>query len=387
VPQGVSVELSGGYAFITFPDPSKRGPALAKLLEAGVPVKVDTSGRNSRGYRVHERDALNAGLIDVPGMRSTPLSRPRALMAPRPASGVSRPPRVTLSPKKSIGPRVILFVFAGRRPNMELQLPFVRRILAENPDVDYHIWDLARTRRDSDYLQTITGDRITVHNEFRRTTPGYDSVYRHYAESQYQDCVFVKIDDDIVFLQTERFRDFVDAVKANPNVMMSANIINNGACTSLEPSLMGKFRRLGIPLLDVHKSTEYAAMAHNYFFDHHQDLLEQPIKCVPTTQWLSINTIGYTATMATAIANKVGSTCGTAKKPKLVAGRALTSFGDEGLVNTFPRSIMRGFLSCHLTFGPQNLTDEILAPWRSRYGEIGQGYLAATAGQRTAVSA
>lgn len=42
--------------------------------------------------------------------------------------------------------RVILFVFAGRRPNMELQLPFARRILEEHPNTEYHVWNLARER-------------------------------------------------------------------------------------------------------------------------------------------------------------------------------------------------------------------------------------------------
>jgi hypothetical protein len=32
--------------------------------------------------------------------------------------------------------RVILFVFAGRQANMELQLPFIGRILAEHPETD-----------------------------------------------------------------------------------------------------------------------------------------------------------------------------------------------------------------------------------------------------------
>ncbi|OTR07280.1 hypothetical protein B9M83_09230, partial [Mycobacteroides abscessus] len=58
--------------------------------------------------------------------------------------------------------RVILFVFAGRKANMELQVPYIKRILAEHPNVEYHVWNLARDPKDAEYLQTITGERITV---------------------------------------------------------------------------------------------------------------------------------------------------------------------------------------------------------------------------------
>ena len=42
-----------------------------------------------------------------------------------------------------------MFCFGGRRANMELQLPFVRRILDEHTDVEYHLWNLARNAEDA----------------------------------------------------------------------------------------------------------------------------------------------------------------------------------------------------------------------------------------------
>src|SRR5271168_3019848 len=75
MPKGISTEVEGGYVYISFPDPSKRGPALAKLLEGGSPVDVDTGGRRRR-YRVPEGNARAAGLIDevkpAPKMVSAP---------------------------------------------------------------------------------------------------------------------------------------------------------------------------------------------------------------------------------------------------------------------------------------------------------------------------
>lgn len=273
-------------------------------------------------------------------------------------------------------PRVVLFVFAGRRPNLELQLPFVRRILADNPNTEFHIWNLARDNSDDKYLQTITAERTTLFNEYRhKSSPGYEHAYRHYASPEYEGTVFVKLDDDVVFLQTDRFAAFVDAIQAHPTAVLSANTINNGACTPLEPALYERFQQTGIPLLDVHKHPGYAALAHNYFFNHHPQLLAQDVDLVPTDDWLSINAIGYTWQTGRELADLVCTPC----EPRNVAGRDLAWLGDEGVVNTMPRIVMRGFLACHLTFGPQKLTETQLQPWRAQYAAISEKYLA-TAG-------
>ena len=85
MPEGVDVEVMNGYAYITFPDPSKQGPALAALLAIGTPISVDTSGRRTRGYRVPEGNAREVGLID---MSAPPASAPEP---PAPEPPVEKP--------------------------------------------------------------------------------------------------------------------------------------------------------------------------------------------------------------------------------------------------------------------------------------------------------
>lgn len=268
--------------------------------------------------------------------------------------------------------RVILFVFAGRKPNMELQIPFAKKILEENPNVDYHVWNLSREQIDNKYLQTIIGERITVFNEYQKFTPGYDEVYKHYADTKFKKNIFVKLDDDIVFVQTKKFKQFVEEIYSNPDTVVSANVINNGACTPLEKGIWEKFSNLGIPLLDVHKSAKYAHEAHNYFFQNYTKMLQQKIKTIPTNDWLSINTIGYNWEMGKKISEIVGTRY---DKKTIVAGRQLLDLGDEGVVNTLPRAIVQGFLVAHLTFGPQKLTDSQLKQWRKLYSAISSHYL------------
>ena len=273
---------------------------------------------------------------------------------------------------------VILFVFAGRKQNMELQLPLVRRIITEHPNVQYHVWNLSRNDDDNHYLRAIEGERITVLNDYFGIAPwlGFNAVYRHYAHNpKYRDHLFVKVDDDVVFIETGRFGEFVDAVNGNRASVVTAKVVNNGACTPTEPGLWSGFEALSLPLLDVHLSGEYAVMSHTYMFKHWREMVGQPVKLIKTRDWLSINTIGYDWRMVRKIARRVGT-----PSPGDIAGRSFTpriKIGDEGMVNMLPRLILQGFLTAHLSFGPQHahLTDAQLSLWRKRYAAIGQQYL------------
>lgn len=278
--------------------------------------------------------------------------------------------------------RIILFVFAGRQPNLELQRPMVQRILDEHPNVEYHVWNFAREHSDRAYVETIpSGPQVTVFNEVGSME--HWAAWQAYAEPEYQDCLFVKMDDDIVFLETHRFGKFIEAIDTHRGSVLTANIINNGACTPVEPGIWKEFNKLGMHLLDIHLSSDFANMTHGYFFDHHADILNQPIELVPSTDWLSINIIGYDWLTHCKAFNMMGT-----PHPAVLAGRPMNGwggwqgpdrpygvFGCEGTFNTMTRIIMKGFTAAHLTYGPQNPIGVQLKAWRKRYAEIGQHYL------------
>ncbi|MCX8559788.1 hypothetical protein OS122_02595 [Mycolicibacterium mucogenicum] len=275
-------------------------------------------------------------------------------------------------------PDTIMFVFAGRRPNMELQMPYLRRILDENPETQLHIWDLSRTPEDHQYIAGITGDRITIKDQFydgAQPWRHFNQVWRHYAERQYQNHLFVKIDDDVVFLETEAFSSFIDAVHTNRGTVVSAKVINNGACTYTEPELWFAYQALGIPLLDVHQSAEYADLSHRWFFDNWIDTINHKPLLAPTEDWLSINLIGFDWRTCAEIAIRLDR-----PSPAEIAGRHFTPInrvGDEGSVNMLPRLIHEGFVAAHLTFGPQEkaMTSGQLAEYRKMYADIAEQYL------------
>jgi len=269
---------------------------------------------------------------------------------------------------------VVFFGFYGRGPNMALQAPFVRRILEQHPNVRWEIWNLARNQLDAVNLQTLhASPRINVLNDFWRNR-AYDAVYYHYAQPEYADTLFVKCDDDIVFIQTERFGEFLDAIAANPGTVISPLIINNGASTRHEPGLWRAYKTLDIELLQVHTDVRFADMCHNYFFTHWQKILATPPKLIKTTDWVSINMIGFDHPAMRALAAPLRRPA-----PPMIAGREfdplIHTIGDEGSANLLPRKILKGFTVAHLGFGPQQPSIEQLDTWRAGYATVGADYL------------
>lgn len=65
-PGGVAVAVADGLATIDFIDPILRGPALARLIDIGGPLSVETLTRRGprKLYRVPEGNAREAGLLD-----------------------------------------------------------------------------------------------------------------------------------------------------------------------------------------------------------------------------------------------------------------------------------------------------------------------------------
>jgi hypothetical protein len=263
---------------------------------------------------------------------------------------------------------------------MELQIPLVERILADHPNTSYDIWNLARRREDNGWLRYLeVAPPMTVRHDFYHTRPkwlGYQQIYQHYADPEYRDCLFVKIDDDVVFLETDRFGKFIDEVAANPGAIVSGDVVNNGACARRQP-IWDRFDITGIPLLDWHKHVVTAELAHNYFLDRPKSMLRRPVQTVSTDDWLSINCVGFDWETCRQLAEMIGT-----PSPAQIAGRQFRRedmLGDEGAANMFPRKIVRGFTAAHLSFGPQNLSIEQLDDWVQRYGELGRKYLASEA--------
>ena len=286
-------------------------------------------------------------------------------------------------------PDVIMFCFAGREPNMRLQLPFIRRILDEHPNIRWDCWNFAgncgiggnRQDSDRDYVASISGERIRVINDHGPMQ--HNEAYRYYASnSAYRDVLFVKHDDDVVFWETARFDLFLDAVDKHRGACVTANVVHNGACAPLQPTWRD-VTRLNVPILDIHKSQEFGDVCHRHFLDHPDAYLRQTPELIRTDDWLSINLVGYDWPTLRYCIDTIGT-----PHPEYLAGRHMLvkgkwhygkTFGDEGTFQTLNRIIVKGFCAVHLTYGPQRQPEPKLARWRARYARVGADYLAEAA--------
>lgn len=272
----------------------------------------------------------------------------------------------------------ILYAFWGRKANIELQLPFINRILDEHPGVEFHGWNLSQTDEDDHYIRSLPcADRFSVSNQFHGIPAGdgWNMVWEFYTHRHFSNHTFAKLDDDVIFIETERFGDYLEAIDLNRGYIISPYVVNNGATTAhlSDAGTWLCFKALGIDILDVHKHVEYAEMCHNIFISNYAEMLNLPVELVACEDWLSINMIGYDYSMGCEIQKLLGK-----RSPDEVAGRKFTmrsKVGDEGAVNMLPRLLMKGLVAVHLTFGPQNIPEDLQDYFRKAIGKIGKEYL------------
>lgn len=311
--------------------------------------------------------------------------------------------------------RLILFQFAGRQVNMEVQWPYIERLLSLYPEMEVHLWDLTRDPADQRYLQTLQGahdHRVSVlsvlhpghpiaclypdgypggspHKPrgWRRCEcmihkPPYEQVYKMYAAAgptSDQDRIYVKVDDDVLFLETERFDDLLAPVVFHPERIVSANVINNAVCAKYAEDAQKTADRFALGWIgergcapsddkgwwELHTKPMFANWAHENFLRDAPDILSRtrrPGNYVRTRpgEAISINCIAFShVTMVK------------------IAGMMNDKLGDEGAVDRCLPWIASSFHAAHLAFGEQERqTDpDYLSELRGAYTQLRKDYL------------
>lgn len=157
-----------------------------------------------------------------------------------------------------------------------------------------------------------TGDvsgRVKLYNSNERGYAAFRSVYEYYSHSSFSDAVFLKLDDDVVYLDPEKVDGMLSAVEASPrHDIWSANVINNGVCAHFQqqwdyfPGLEEEFEYpKGIngwgDTGTLWESSEKAAALHAYFLEHFDEIRAKAragdVFELPATHRLSINVVAF----------------------------------------------------------------------------------------------
>jgi len=131
----------------------------------------------------------------------------------------------------------------------------------------------------------------------------WNACYRHYAEraAEYADTVFVKCDDDIVFLDLDRLADFIAHRQANrAPFLLSANVVNNGVCAHLQQRHGAVPEALMALEMPPHgfegslwQSGSKAAALHRHFLAEPLSFARPALEWLPQQTRLSINCVAW----------------------------------------------------------------------------------------------
>lgn len=134
--------------------------------------------------------------------------------------------------------KVILFCPGGRKNILNIQLLYLLKILDLDIVFEYHIWDFSWNKEDSDYISQLNNihPKIKIKNSpFINASRAGEIASKqfayflcdYYTFEKYNEYVFIKLDDDVCFIDIHNFEKFVDGrIKSNA-FLYSANVINN----------------------------------------------------------------------------------------------------------------------------------------------------------------
>lgn len=125
-----------------------------------------------------------------------------------------------------MAPQVIFTCFAGRERYLKALIPYIKRLAVD----EVHMWDYTRNESDAQYLKEACTD-FKIFSVTDKSN--YGEYYKYYTSERFPDplTVIVKCDDDIVFIDTSVFDEFIKARRLDTDaVLMSPAVINNPMC-------------------------------------------------------------------------------------------------------------------------------------------------------------
>ena len=178
----------------------------------------------------------------------------------------------------------------------------------------------------------------------------YFQAYQYYAERlpDFADALFLKCDDDIVYMDLDGLAGFIDHRRKNPHYFVtSANVVNNGVCAYFQqvsgalPASLGHFERPpggfgGTLWTDPEKANNL----HDFFLAAQKKELPLPSKVVDWKERQSINFIAWLGRDLQHMALAKGD-------DEKMLTVDLPAFLDR------PTAIYSDFTVSHLSFGPQ----------------------------------
>ena len=132
--------------------------------------------------------------------------------------------------------RVIFTIFAGRRYFLEILFQYLDVLISNGQIHEVHLWNYTRLDSDDTWLRSLKKDRYIIY-EPKNKDGGkslFQDYYKYYANvGKYNDDdILIKCDDDIVFIDIDKFGHFINQV--DENSFYFPNIVNNDVCAHIQ---------------------------------------------------------------------------------------------------------------------------------------------------------
>jgi len=123
---------------------------------------------------------------------------------------------------------VIYTIFAGRDFNLEILTKYLDKLIDLGKIQEVHLWDFTRKESDSNYIRNLESAKEKYKVMHVENKGAWTEYYNHYKDPKYSDSIIIKSDDDIMFIDIDKFSDFIEARKKSDCWVMFPSIVNNG---------------------------------------------------------------------------------------------------------------------------------------------------------------
>jgi len=131
---------------------------------------------------------------------------------------------------------VIVTCFAGRRPYLEVMLRYVRALMERGLVLECHLWNFTRNLDDERWLKEhFSAQDQPIKLMHINNKHIWTEYYKHYTKERYPDHIIIKCDDDVVYMDIDRFQGFLEHRRTFPDHLLAfPSIINNGVCANYQ---------------------------------------------------------------------------------------------------------------------------------------------------------
>ena len=168
-----------------------------------------------------------------------------------------------------MGKNVIYTIFCGRKKYLKIQMTYVDKLLEMDLISEVHLWAFTTNQDDLNYLHELTNknNKCKIFYPHDPHLHIWYYYYNYYLHNVRDDDIVIKADDDIVFIDTNKFEEFVNSV--NSDSLYFPNIINNDVCAYFQTK-QNIHNLFDYHVEDIIKLKGYTKPLTNWFLDYNK---------------------------------------------------------------------------------------------------------------------